>query len=293
MARQRRDLNGMRFGKLVVLGLNEEESNKLRKRGSKMQRCTYWNCLCDCGKTVIVRGTNLTKDNPTSSCRHCNNIRIGDRFGRLTVISLNEEESNKLRKCGNGIQRRIHWLCKCDCGTEIVVREDSLKSGVTKSCGCLRKEIMNNKIGENHPNWQGGITDITDWLRVLPCIYEWKDKAREEVDFICQLSNKRGGGNLPVHHLYGFNLIIKDAHSINNIEIKRAIGEYSQEELSKLVKYVEEWHKDTSNAVVLHEEVHVIFHTIYGSGDNTPEQFEEFKERYLNGEFDDLIDLNK
>lgn len=32
------------------------------------------------------------------------------------------------------------WRCQCECGNEIVVRGDSLRSGHTKSCGCLQKE---------------------------------------------------------------------------------------------------------------------------------------------------------
>lgn len=58
----------------------------------------------------------------------------GQRFGRLVAIKLIPREertwSNKERA----------WLCKCDCGNEVVVRQRSLLSArMTKSCGCLRK----------------------------------------------------------------------------------------------------------------------------------------------------------
>lgn len=55
----------------------------------------------------------------------------GLRFGRLTAIS----------EAGLYQSRRVLWLCRCDCGAEIVARGDCLRSGVTKSCGCLRKEL--------------------------------------------------------------------------------------------------------------------------------------------------------
>ena len=38
------------------------------------------------------------------------------------------------------------WLCKCFCGNEFITRGDALKSGHTKSCGCLQKESAKNTI---------------------------------------------------------------------------------------------------------------------------------------------------
>ena len=54
----------------------------------------------------------------------------GQRFGRWTVIK--QAERNK--------QQQICWLCKCDCGNESSVTTSSLKSGNSKSCGCLKTE---------------------------------------------------------------------------------------------------------------------------------------------------------
>lgn len=54
----------------------------------------------------------------------------GQRFGRLTVLSLN----GKTEK-GNAI-----WKCLCDCGKEIDVVSYYLIRGSTQSCGCLQKE---------------------------------------------------------------------------------------------------------------------------------------------------------
>lgn len=64
----------------------------------------------------------------------------GQRFGRLTAISLTEK-----RTCGgNSI-----WLCRCDCGNEALVSSSSLKNGGTRSCGCLAKEITSKRMKEN------------------------------------------------------------------------------------------------------------------------------------------------
>ena len=55
----------------------------------------------------------------------------GWRFGRLLV-----ERVSGYSKDG----RHITWLCKCDCGAKPVVIGWLLRSGFTKSCGCLSRE---------------------------------------------------------------------------------------------------------------------------------------------------------
>ena len=59
----------------------------------------------------------------------------GQRFGRLTVI----------RRNGISKDRYIKWLCQCECGQQLTVKSSSLKSGHTKSCGCLQKELVSQR----------------------------------------------------------------------------------------------------------------------------------------------------
>jgi hypothetical protein len=59
----------------------------------------------------------------------------GKKFGRLTVIKRVENRGND-----------IYWLCKCDCGNTKTIFGGSLKRGLTKSCGCLAKEIRAKAI---------------------------------------------------------------------------------------------------------------------------------------------------
>lgn len=59
----------------------------------------------------------------------------GKRFGRLTVIKRVDDYYISPK----GI-KMIKWLCKCDCGNEIVTTGNCLKRGHTKSCGCLNTE---------------------------------------------------------------------------------------------------------------------------------------------------------
>lgn len=50
------DLTGKRYGKLVVVKFDHAQSTY-----------NYWECLCDCGNTVVVRGANL-KNGFLQSC---------------------------------------------------------------------------------------------------------------------------------------------------------------------------------------------------------------------------------
>ena len=68
-------------------------------------------------------------------------IRIGERFGKLTVVS--KDENKDKGGC-------IKWICKCDCGNIVSVRSGYLRNGTTKSCGCIRrkvKDISGEKFG--------------------------------------------------------------------------------------------------------------------------------------------------
>lgn len=75
---------------------------------------------------------------------------VGEKFARLTVLELDHVEKS-----------RRYWRCQCDCGNTTVVREGNLKNGITKSCGCLRKEsVEHQKVKTKQVktrNNQGGV----------------------------------------------------------------------------------------------------------------------------------------
>lgn len=60
---------------------------------------------------------------------------IGQKFGRLTVVEQKGSDKN----------RNMVWLCKCDCGNFIETTTNKLRSGNTKSCGCLKKELLSER----------------------------------------------------------------------------------------------------------------------------------------------------
>lgn len=124
-------------------------------------------------------------------------LKEGERFGRLTVI---REVEPKIYG-PNGYVR--YFLCKCDCGNESVVSIHNLRNGVTRSCGCLRKELnrgfiedcldkpqqsrlhniwlamrnrCSSKKGKDYRNYvQRGITICEEWKN-FNAFFEWAIK---------------------------------------------------------------------------------------------------------------------
>lgn len=57
----------------------------------------------------------------------------GMKFGRLLVIK-------RLGAVKHG--QEVMWECQCDCGNNCIVKGTHLRNGTTRSCGCLKKELL-------------------------------------------------------------------------------------------------------------------------------------------------------
>lgn len=119
------------------------------------------------------------------------NDLTGQRFGRLTVIGVDDRDT-----------RKTYFYCQCDCGNVKSVRSDSLISGAIRSCGCLKQEQDRINLEANHSHrmsgtrpywiWQGmkkrcynphdirydryggrGITVSDEWREDFSAFYEW------------------------------------------------------------------------------------------------------------------------
>ena len=66
----------------------------------------------------------------------------GQIFDRLTVI----------KRVENAKDGHARWLCKCQCGNEIIVTSNKLRGKTTKSCGCLNKEVASEKAKNSYIN---------------------------------------------------------------------------------------------------------------------------------------------
>lgn len=75
----------------------------------------------------------------------------GQRFGKLTAIE----------PVGYDHRKSVLWLCKCSCGNEVIVRSSRLKSGHTKSCGCLKSDVT---IARNKARMYGDVPRVKNRL---------------------------------------------------------------------------------------------------------------------------------
>lgn len=127
-----KDLTGLRFGRLTVIGLDHSDGRK-----------TYWKCRCDCGEIVITTRNKLTSGRKYQCNKHNRLNLIGQKFGHLTVIE--DLGMIQVNNC-----RHHLWRCKCDCGNYKDARSEYLyaKAGHIPSCGCADRRMLEHHSAE-------------------------------------------------------------------------------------------------------------------------------------------------
>lgn len=121
----------------------------------------------------------------------------GQKFGKLTVIGIAQKHPYKTKE-------KV-WKCQCECGNTAFVRGYSLRSGITRSCGCLSIETITqrsygndygkthglaasriyknyyamrarcyNPKNQNYSRYGGkGIKICDEWLNSFEAFYQW------------------------------------------------------------------------------------------------------------------------
>ncbi len=191
------DLTGQRFGKLLVI-------ERVEPHAKRENTHSYWKCRCDCGNEKRIDGTKLTSGR-TKSCgclKNKNGIDrynfvdlVGQKFGKLKVLEMAQIKD-----------KRIYWLCECDCGNKKVVLGSSLKSKRTTSCGCKKmesrkgEETLINRIYltyKNHAkkrNKDFCLDKDFFWsLTQLPCYYCGAEKTNTAKNYYLEDSIQYNG----------------------------------------------------------------------------------------------------
>ncbi len=137
------DITGQRFGKLVAVKPTAQRNNNGQ---------ILWRCKCDCGNTTMAQSGHL-RNLSTRSCG-CLYKEAAIKRGRISAIDITGKRFGRLIALRSTSKRQGHsvvWECSCDCGNIYLVKLPSLKSGATKSCGCLNMEV---RLARN-------VTDLT------------------------------------------------------------------------------------------------------------------------------------
>lgn len=157
-----------------------------------------WECICDCGNKKIAR-SKLLKNGHTKSCG-CLNSKLSSERASEGVDYLGKKigELVVFKNLGSDGKRRL-WLCKCDCGKEIELTSEQIRTG-RKNCGNkfhlytekdfydlkVRKKLRNiylamkqrcyNSDNPSYQNYGGrGITICDDWMSKdgFELFYKW------------------------------------------------------------------------------------------------------------------------
>ena len=165
-----KDIAGKKYGKLTAIRRTGEMSPG---------HSSYWECLCDCGKTCVVNMSSLARGHRTSC--GCNIHELtGKRFGMLSVINRTANRKEK-----------VAWLCQCDCGQFTETTTSNLVGGKSTSCGCVRTKHL-GKGTRLYRIWVGmkdrclnpnskyrrryggrGITMCPQWVEDFSLFREW------------------------------------------------------------------------------------------------------------------------
>ena len=115
-----RDLSGKKFGRLTVIKYDHSDKNGF----------AYFECICDCGNSCVVKGSQLVaKTRPTRSCGCLQKEKAKEHLAEL-------EKEGKVK---HG-QRRTHGMSK----TRIYRLWISMK----KRCDCKKYDHYENYGGK-------------------------------------------------------------------------------------------------------------------------------------------------
>ena len=148
-----------------------------------------------------------------------------------------------------GTNQIVWWKCENGIHNDYERRIDNsiLYNFRCPFCG---KENQEHPSGENHPNWKGGVTPQHKIERQTKEYEIWRNSVYERDKYVCQVCLNTTHHILRAHHFWSFQKYPKIRLDINN-------G----------ITCCEECHDTTYIGS---------FHQIYGTHNNTPEQFQEY-----------------
>lgn len=235
----------------------------------------------DCGKATKRKIAFYYRTVDRDGTYLCATCRRGDRLLDLVYVRSEFElrDYTLLETVYKNCNTKMNYTCnKHPYKIQSITFHNLLEEHGCRECH--REELSARQQNGNHWNYKGGVTGISHHLRRF--IFPWQKKSLQEAKYKCFVTGMNG--EFHIHHLTPFNQLVLLAHETKDIPIKRVISDYTDEELTLLEHEILRVHLEGQLGVVLLNKVHKKFHKIYGKLNNTTEQLEEFKQRYLKGE---------
>ena len=106
----------------------------------------------------------------------------GKTFGRLLVLNKTERTV--------GCSRFYYWLCRCECGVEKEISYSSLVNGLTKSCGCLKREVSSQDRKHGYAKFKNKKPEYFAWQNMKDRCYNIKSPVYKDYGgrgiFVCE-----------------------------------------------------------------------------------------------------------
>lgn len=125
------------LSRLVSVGMKHGHLTVLREAVRTKRSIRLFECLCECGKVVVLRGSHFYESRRFCSQQCCflaalRSVQvIGKKFDRWRV----------LEHAGKNKHGMLLYRCICDCGSERIISGNSLLNEASRSCGCLLTEM--------------------------------------------------------------------------------------------------------------------------------------------------------
>lgn len=134
------------------------------------------------------------------------------------------------------------------CGKRIYRKKSVLEKHKDFFCSteCQGNWLSENNRGKDNPRYNPNLTDEErENERSIEGYAQWRIAVYERDNYTCQICNDDKGGNLNAHHLNSYKW---DKANRTNVD----------------------------NGITLCEECHKEYHSIFGSGENTKEEFKNY-----------------
>ena len=163
-------------------------------------------------------------------------------------------------------------------------RTTTIRKLITQNFNC--KKCSDESITkEGHYLWKGGVSPVQNHLR--GDLSEWKMKSLKSYGNKCFITGSKS--NLVVHHIHPFAKIVDETLSLLGLEYKSSIGAYTDLEQQMMVETNKSLHLKYGYGVPIKEDIHKLFHDVYGKRDTDMDDLIEFSKRFKEGEFNGRI----